>query len=173
MKQANKTLFLKSQTLFSIILLTAGVSLPCIKIEPKMGKWTEIVKMLKPDILKPTILSISTGIIQLFAEHEYFIGALILVFSILFPFAKLIVIWNALINIDSKNLNAPGMYIAEKFGKYSMLDVLVMALLVICFKGLPGNSAVSMQPGAYLFCCSVLISMFLPNQIKKFIIVRE
>lgn len=157
---------LKAQVLLSLGLLTAGLLLPCIKVDPRMGDYTGLIKAFNPTVLESTELSIASGIMKLLSSGEFFIGIIILVFSVLFPYAKLAVLWNAAINITDHG-DDPRVALAGKLGKYSMLDVLVMALLVLCLKGLPGDSSVSLRVGAYLFCVSILISMFVPFQIEK------
>jgi paraquat-inducible protein A len=58
------------------------------------------------------------------------------------------------------------MKIMEKLGKWSMLDVFVIASLVVCFKGFPGGTHIQVQWGIYLFALSVLLSMLATQAVK-------
>jgi len=48
-----------------------------------------------------------------------------------------------------------------------MLDVLVIALLVIAIKGLPGGSTVTLGSGFYCFTFSVLLALVLPGIVRS------
>jgi paraquat-inducible protein A len=55
----------------------------------------------------------------------------------------------------------------NQLGKWSMLDVFVLAVLVIAVKGLPGDSKVVVEWGAAAFCASVLLSIYISLYIKE------
>ena len=51
-------------------------------------------------------------------------------------------------------------------GKFSMVDVFVIALLVVTIKGLPGGTRVSLGWGFWCFATAVLLSLAIPVWLK-------
>jgi uncharacterized paraquat-inducible protein A len=51
------------------------------------------------------------------------------------------------------------MTLAHHAGKFSMLDVFVVGLIVLAIKGLPGGSRVTLGWGVAAFAASVILSM--------------
>ncbi len=159
-------ILLKIQTLLALAALTAGIMLPCFRIVPRMGRYTWVVKILNRNAVESHSFSIVSSIGTLFEEKEIFIAVVILMFSVVFPYLKLAVLWQGVMDVSGHRRRVrKWVNYAAKIGKYSMLDVLVMALLLLCIKGLPGDSAVSLQFGAYLFCISILLTLGIPWQL--------
>ncbi len=113
-------------------------------------------------------VSIMSGIQDLAAEREWLLLLLIVLFSILFPFAKLLTI--ALVwNIDFRKQNAHlGKRIRwlESLGKWSMLDVFLVAILVASVK-LGMLAEVTVHYGLYLFAASVILMMILSGVLAR------
>ena len=83
---------------------------------------------------------------------------LIFLFSIIFPLFKLTVIiyvWNGSLNDRLSRI----MQWVHRFGKWSLLDVFVVAILVVTIK-LDQLANMQIQYGLYLFLGSVIASMF-------------
>jgi paraquat-inducible protein A len=101
--------------------------------------------------------SLVGGIVALFEGGSVFLGALILTFSLVFPFAKLVVL--LAITSSAVPVSSPARrklhYLASVTAKYSMLDVFVLAILVVVLKPV---RLTEFRPGlgTYLFCLSVL-----------------
>ena len=131
--------------LAAAVCLVLGLTLPVMKLT-RLYFWTDT----------PSILSIVSA---LWASGEIFLAGVIFVFSIVFPALKLLYIAMAgtLTTFDpvhrSRWLKRIGW-----LGKWSMLDVLVLALLVFYAQAIEFADAVSL-PGVYFFAASVFLTM--------------
>lgn len=101
------------------------------------------------------------GIIRdLFNAREVFVGSAILLFSVVFPFVKLIMV--AALLLSGHRLSAPirqtCLNILHGAGRYSMSDVFVVALTVVFFKADGLHFAFSARPGAYCYAVSAVLS---------------
>jgi paraquat-inducible protein A len=106
------------------------------------------------------VFSLLSGIMELFRTNQALIGSILLVFSVIFPFAKLIAILTAtssLVPISTK-LRKRLHWLATVTGKYSLLDILVVAIVIVLvkFKGLTEAQAL---PGTTLFCVAICLSI--------------
>lgn len=153
--------------LLASVLLGLGLFTPCLTVTPAAGEWTGVLKIFKPDFATPRPISIVSGIKQLFHYGHFFIGLIILVFSVLFPLGKLGVLWTAAWDVTRQIPSERLLGVVEKVGKYSMLDILVIALVIVAIKGLPGGSKVTVGIGLYCFALAVLISLVLPMMVRR------
>ena len=119
---------------------------------PKFGDgfFERLVRLFVSSDLEPRQFSLVGGIWHLFAEREIFIGGVILLFSVVFPVAKLAAIIRA-VHLGPE-ASARHLKMVESLGKWSMVDVFVIASLVICFKGFPGGTPHSSAVGDLCFC---------------------
>jgi paraquat-inducible protein A len=135
---------------FMIILATVffalGVMLPAIRFTT-VFVWTNEH-------------SVATIIWALYENKEYFLCFVILTFSILFPFMKLFYLLTLVTSPDmpqefrSKSISA-----MEWLGRYSMTDVMVLALMIF-YVNASGYTEASVLPGTYFFAASALMTMF-------------
>jgi paraquat-inducible protein A len=142
-------------------------------IVPRFGEFTSAVKALIPHFDRTETISIAGGILALLGDGKYFVAAIILTFSVLFPLWKLGVIWHSLNAVEAGGRLDRQLHVIEKLGKFSMVDIFVIALLVLAVKGLPGGSAVTLHWGVIAFAASALISMNLPALLEKLVAERE
>ena len=151
------------------LTLGLGIFAPSFSIEPRFGDYTAIVKALDPEFGKIEVFSIFSGITKLFEQGSYFVGGLLLLFSVCFPLWKFGAMWEAVFLLNTKvDGNSSKLRLVEKLGKYSMLDIFVLAVLVIAIKGLPGGSKPELHWGIVAFVVSILISFVIPGLIKRF-----
>ena len=136
-------------------------------VNPSYGEHTSLVLMLKPKLGEPVSMSLLGGILQLFSDGKYFLSAIIFLFSVVFPMWKLSILWWAAIALDYNLSPEPKLKLLEKIGKFSMLDIYVMAVLILAIKGLPGGTAVTINWGLYAFAISILFSLLIPSWISK------
>lgn len=104
--------------------------------------------------------SLLGGIAELFHRGHVFVGLILLVFSVVFPLAKL-----AMILVASSSLvqmprarREELCRIATLAGKYSMLDVLAVAVMIVVVK-VDGMVEVSPSIGVLLFTIGIALSM--------------
>jgi paraquat-inducible protein A len=79
--------------------------------------------------------SILGGIFDLFAHGSWFVGLVVLVFSIVFPLAKIILLLEiSLLELLHRRHKAWTLRLMEHLGKWSMMDVMLLAFLVMMVK---------------------------------------
>jgi paraquat-inducible protein A len=110
--------------------------------------------------------SIVTGVAGLFDEREWLLGFVILLFSVVFPIAKLGVLatlwWGHLTHEQRFAL----LRRLEMIGRWSMLDVFAVAILVVAGK-LGAVADVEARVGIYLFAVAILLSMLATWRVKQ------
>ena len=143
----------------SAVLLGAGLAGPCMAVEPAFGNFDGWVRLLKPDLARPTQYSVFSGITTLIRNGSVALGVLLLAFSVVFPAAKLAVMSAATAALAQGRSGGPLMKLAHDAGKFSMLDVFVVGLIVLAIKGLPGGSKVTLGWGVATFAASVVLSI--------------
>jgi paraquat-inducible protein A len=103
--------------------------------------------------------SVATIIWALYKNEEFFLCFVIFVFSILFPFLKLFYLLTLVTAPDlPSEFRAKSITIMEWLGRYSMTDVMVLALMIFYINA-SGYSEASVLPGVYFFAASVLMTM--------------
>ncbi len=158
---------IRAALVLASILFALGLFAPSMTIVPHFGELTRAVKIFKPNFDRPQEVSIASGIVTLLRAGEYTVGTVILVFSVLFPLWKLGVLWGGVESVSRHTAASKELLFIEKLGKFSMLDVYVMALLVICIKGLPGGTEVKLNWGLISFCLSVVLTMKITQWIES------
>lgn len=149
------------------ILLGAGLFAPCMTLQPSFGGVDALVRLIKPDLISPTTYSLISGISSLLTGGNFLIGVVVLLFSVVFPVWKLGVYWAALARIRRGLPAGAPIRLVHQLGKWSMLDVFVLAVLVVAVKGLPGGSRVLIEWGAAAFCASVLLSIYISLHLRE------
>jgi len=141
----------------SAALLGLGLVAPAFTITTDFGRWDGWIRLLDPesDAERHQTFGLVGGIVRLIREGSVGIGVVLIAFTVVFPTLKL-----ALLAFANER-PAPGLAgaIARHAGKFSMLDVLVLAMLVIAIKGLPGGSELALRHGVWAFAGSVLLSL--------------
>jgi paraquat-inducible protein A len=103
--------------------------------------------------------SIATIIYALYTNGEHFLCAVLFVFSILFPFLKLFYLLTLVTSPDlSPEFRSRSIATMEWLGRYSMTDVMVLALMIF-YVNSSGYTEASVLPGAYYFAASAIITM--------------
>ncbi|MGI9474871.1 MAG: paraquat-inducible protein A [Rubripirellula sp.] len=104
----------------AFVLFWPAVLLPILQIE-RFGQTSQ--------------QSILSGIVELFRHGSYFVGGVVLLFSIVFPLVKIILLielsWLELLHRRHK---AVTLRLMEHLGKWSMMDVMLLAFLVMLVK---------------------------------------
>jgi paraquat-inducible protein A len=137
--------------LLSAACLIVGLSLPLMKVE-KMLFW-------KNDY------SVFTGIVSLAKENQLILALIVFFFSMVFPFIKLaslLVLWWARLS-EARRQNA--FHWLGLLGKWSMLDVFAVSILIVLVK-LGPLARVTPEPGLYFFCSAILASMLVTMYVE-------
>ena len=103
--------------------------------------------------------SIATIIYALYKNEEFFLCGVLFTFSILFPFLKLFYLLTLVTSPDlSPEFRARSISIMEWLGRYSMTDVMVLALMIF-YVNSSGYTEASVLPGVYFFAASTIMTM--------------
>jgi len=124
---------------------------------------------LKQLMMFQTTFSVISGVVQLLTEGQWFLFLVISGFSIAIPVLKLSLLYRL---VSSRKLSGERLHRylhwMHAYGKWSMLDVFVVAVLVVVVK-LGAIASVQMEPGLYAFAGSVLLTMYITARIVSLI----
>jgi paraquat-inducible protein A len=135
------------------VLLLVGLSAPMLTIEQFL-------------FIKSSF-SVLSGTWQLLLQGQYLLFLLIAGFSIVLPTLKLLVLLRltgAAIQHDSRLPRY--LKLMHDYGRWSMLDVFVVAVLVVTVK-LGAIAQVQIHYGLYAFCAAVLLTLFITARISR------
>jgi paraquat-inducible protein A len=111
--------------------------------------------------------SIIDGIGKLIDEQQWFLFLIITLFSVILPIIKIVVLSLLLSHkIDSNVKNKKYLDWIHRIGKWSMLDVFIIAILIVSVK-LGPLVDIEMEFGLYAFSISVILVMIITSQIVK------
>lgn len=146
--------------LISAALLGFGLVAPCMSVVTDFGRYDGWLRLLAPEMQRQSTYSLLGGIFAIMQHGNIGLGVLLLAFSCVFPTLKLMLM--AWAN-EALALGRPAgrmFRLAHHAGKFSMLDVMVLAMLVIAIKGLPG-SELRLEWGVWAFAGSVILSLLI------------
>jgi len=105
-------------------------------------------------------ISVFKGLVVLWQGSELFLFLILFVFTIIFPFVKItsmLVLWLRP-RLDSAQARQIFHFVSH-MGKWSMLDVFVVAILVLTVKS-GGLAQIKVEDGFFLFFLSVMLTQF-------------
>lgn len=144
-----QNLYMKPLTIFlyiaSAVLFILGITSPIMKNEVLFG-------------LKQEYIYLAGSVKYFYNDGEWFLGTLILVFTLILPILKYIIIGLKLINIDFYGRRTMAT-VMELINKWAMLDVFVVALIIVNFKFDSLIIKTSNSIGTAYFAASVLLLM--------------
>jgi hypothetical protein len=191
-KQLHTLLFVLS-VLLTFVVLFVGLTSPMIEIDARIKEMSFLLIGEKISFHDQVIFFQSKSIVDvvriLMETGKYdsvIVGALILIFSIVFPIGKLLATKLYLLGNEKWRNNKLIRFFAFKSGKWSMADVNVVAIFMayIGFKGILDSqlstlnmkteslasistNETSLQPGFILFLAFVLFSLILSVILKR------
>jgi paraquat-inducible protein A len=135
------------------VLLALGLYLPLMHLE-KMLFWENSY-------------SVVTGVFGLAQDRQYVLATVVFFWSVVFPIAKLaLLFWIWFGRTDAAQRSSVLRWL-DKLGKWSMLDVYIVAVLIVAVK-LGPLAEVKVENGLYVFGAAVLLTMFVGARIRKF-----
>ena len=191
-KQIPKWLFiLMSANLF--ILLVSGITIPMIDLEAKINNMSFVLLDQPIEFLNQIIYFQTKSVLDVFyvmISHKTIqmkaVGILLVTFSVIFPLSKLVSSIFYFYDIKNGRKNKWVQFFVLKSGKWSMADVMVIAIFMayIGFNGVLASqferlqakakditfistNGTSLQMGFYLFLAYVLLSLFLSHMITR------
>jgi paraquat-inducible protein A len=160
-REEPKTSLLRRYPLFSV-LINFGILLAAALLVQALT--TPILYTEKMRFWKNTY-SVWTGVLDLWTLGERALATVLFFFSIIFPFSKLSLLlaaWNIPLNGKRRNQL---LHLLGITGKWSMLDVFVVAILIVLVK-LGSLAKVEPRIGIYFFCAAILCSMILTMAVE-------
>ena len=137
----------------TLVLFIAGISLPILTITKLLIVSNEV--------------SILTGLYQLIEERQYFIFVVIFLFSIALPVLKLYYLFLLSSKKASENQTyAKYLHLMHRYGRWSMLDVFVVAILIMTVK-LGAIASVIIESGMFYFTAAVILLMIITSLMVK------
>jgi paraquat-inducible protein A len=137
----------------ALVCLVAGLTLPIMEVR---NFW----------VFRGSY-SIFDGIVVLIEQGDVLIAAVVAAFSVLLPTAKivgLLALWRAVRRGRSHSSNLPALL--EAVGKWSMLDVFVVALIVFAAKASMLADA-NVAPAVIPFVASIVLTFYCARSIKR------
>jgi paraquat-inducible protein A len=128
------------------------------------GLVTPIITMTKFVLLENTF-SVLSGALGLLKEGQFFLFVVIAGFSVVLPLLKMAVLYQ-LLSTKQQSSGRLDRYLhwMHLFGKWSMLDVFVVAVLVVAVK-LGAIASVEMRFGLYAFTAAVVLTMYVTARV--------
>ena len=135
------------------LLFAVGIFLPLITI----SKFTFIRNSF----------SIVSGVYELLMEGQFILFLLIAAFSIVLPVLKLSVLHRVLVSLrDLTPRTKQYLRLMHEYGRWAMLDVMVVAVLIVTAK-LGAVASVKVHFGLYVFGAAVLLIMFITHRVVR------
>jgi paraquat-inducible protein A len=144
-----KLLSLKALLLLALGLFIAGVSSPIMTI-------TQFLFL-------ESNFSILSGLSDLLEQQQYILFAIISLLSLCLPLVKIALLTRMLFTKQHSAQLEKSLNLIHNYGRWAMLDVLVVAILLVSIK-LGAIASVEIHAGLYWFAASVLIVMFVTHQ---------
>ncbi|MCA9257638.1 MAG: paraquat-inducible protein A [Planctomycetales bacterium] len=128
----------------AFVLYWPAVLLPILRIE-QLGRRSES--------------SVLVGVWELLRHGSWFVGIVVLLFSIVFPLVKIVLLLElSWLGVMHKRHKAITYRVMETLGKWSMMDVLLLAFLVMLVK-LGSLVEFQLGPAVWAFVLCVAMSM--------------
>lgn len=120
---------------------------------------------LKKFVLIENTFSVLGGAIELLKEGRYFLFLVITGFSVVLPLLKMGVLFR-LLGIKAGKTDNLDKYLhwMHLYGKWSMLDVFIVAVLVVSVK-LGVIASVEVRYGLYAFAVAVILTMYVTARV--------
>ena len=131
-----------------------------------VGLFSPIITLEKFYFFDNTV-SIASGLVELVYEGQILLFIIILLFSVVLPIIKLLLL-NLLLSpsIDDAANFKKHLTWMHQYGKWSMLDVFVVAVFLTTVK-LGAVANVQLHYGLYLFAAAVILTMIITARVVK------
>lgn len=141
-----------------LLLVLAGASLG-------FGLFLPVIT-LKELVFWQHTFSVVTGIESLFMEGHYILAAIIFLFSIIFPVFKLVILFAVWFIKLSNEQRISFIHLLNVTGKWSMLDVFVVAVTIVIAK-ISNFASATPEVGIYFFAFSIILAMAVTFMVER------
>ncbi|MEE9375034.1 MAG: paraquat-inducible protein A [Rhizobiaceae bacterium] len=145
-------MFIALLLLIAAICFGLGISLPIVHFQ-KLYFFNDT----------PSIISLFYG---LWMKGNWLVAIAILIFSIIFPLVKLLITFISAISPTTQFSHSPIIKWAGVLSKWSMMDVLLVALVIFAAKS-SGLAEAFAQPGLWFYATSAICGAIAAGLIKK------
>lgn len=142
-KEAGRPLLPRALVWAATLVFALGLSVPVVTFRTGLAHDT---------------FSVLGGIVDLAREGDELLAGIVLAFSVVFPVVKLVLLQHALHGPLSAERRARLVHALERLGRWSMLDVFVIAILIGAMH-LGILSEASAEPGIHVFAAGILLAM--------------
>ena len=119
-------------------------------------------------VLFENSISLLSGLYALGKDQQYLLLILISAVSLVLPALKFHVLYRILFHSESQTPQQARLFkLMHDYGRWGMLDVMVVALLVVTVK-LGAIASVEIHTGLYVFSAAVLLIMLLTHLTERF-----
>ena len=139
----------------AFVVLLAGLSLPILTVQ-KTVFWRHWENHY----------SVFVGVIELAKSGDWLLAVILFFFSMVFPFAKLFSLATLWYRKLSEAERLKTLHWLGVLGKWSMLDVFVVAILIVAAK-LRSLTEVQPRVGLYLFGLAIILSMLATMHVER------
>ena len=141
--------------LLASVCLGLGVCLPIVEVQNL--------------IIFKNEFSIIEAAHQLYVDKQFFLSFVIIIFSIIFPFGKILVTFVVFWSYPGLGSRA-SVWIRrlEFLGRWSCTDVFIVALAIVVTKA-SGIAGATMEHGLWFFAASIPLTMAAVQRIKKLV----
>ena len=117
--------------------------------------------------------SIISGLIELLADGKLILFIVIAGFSIVFPVLKIGVLYKMLLAKSLSDVKLKRyLHLMHEYGRWAMLDVMVVAILIVTVK-LGAIASINVHIGLYVFGAAVLLIMLVTHYSVKYFDEQE
>ncbi len=184
--------------LFCVVLLAGGVLTPMVEVEATISRlgmtflgepvaFTDQLLYFQ----SKSVLEVFRTLINVGRPDMWFVGVLVLTFSVIFPVLKIFTLAFCLYHPAVLRENRVARFLGLESSKWSMADVMALAIFMsfVAFNGLLANSMGGLQqtgaqlviptdgskvlPGYYLFIGFCLASLFLSKKLERGIEIAQ
>ncbi|RDD61959.1 paraquat-inducible protein A [Ferruginivarius sediminum] len=128
--------------------------------------WTLPLMTVSTFVWLDDSVSLLDTVVALWREGEWLLFAVVALFAVAFPLAKLLAGLWLWYRVDARAPALPrALGVLDLLGRWAMLDVFVVALLVVALKA-SLISEVTLHAGLYVFTAAVLLSIALTQRLR-------
>lgn len=148
----------------AVVCLGFGLMMPAMRIDAEGGGIKGfIMAFITPGPSSYSILSSIWALIKNAAVMDILLGITVFLFSVVLPIVKLGLFYHILNGGNPKSSMAG---FVHRWGRFSMLDVYIVAILILTIRSLPGGAQIKPSWGLILFTTSVLLSLYISMRLE-------
>ena len=131
-----------------------------------LGIFLPMLTLSKFIVIKNSF-SVVSGVVELLQNGQILVFIIVTSFSIVLPIFKIAFLFKLLRTLNSVSLKTEKyLYLMHEYGRWAMLDVMVVAILIVTVK-LGAVASIQVHSGLYVFGSSVLLIMLITHRVVK------